>query len=339
MDMSGDAPNVIGAISGQEASGERMIPLYKAWPGRSHFFCDGRCLTGVPSTAFLLSWGLILVPSIVYLVFGFRFVWDRAHPVVSLATLALLFLVLSFLVATSCTDPGIIPRRDLILACGSREAVSELLGSDVLGVAEPTGAQADETCMVSDDDRDRGFRWCRTCRIVRPPGASHCSDCDQCVLRFDHHCPYVNNCVGQRNYPFFFGFLGSLSLLAVMVIASLVWWATCSGDGCAGLSKRNSTETSESLSGWVAVVAIVVASLVGLVALGLLALLCYHGFLVMTRQTTREHLKGQGATRHERSVDFFLARGPPLFEPRHPVPRKLEQKPRTSASDFFLRFV
>ena len=58
-------------------------------------------------------------------------------------------------------------------------------------------------------------RICVTCNIIRPPGASHCSTCDNCVLNFDHHCDYISNCVGKRNHKFFYLFLifGSISSL------------------------------------------------------------------------------------------------------------------------------
>ena len=58
-------------------------------------------------------------------------------------------------------------------------------------------------------------RICVTCNIIRPPGASHCSTCDNCVLNFDHHCVYLSNCVGKRNHKFFYLFLifGSISSL------------------------------------------------------------------------------------------------------------------------------
>jgi hypothetical protein len=41
--------------------------------------------------------------------------------------------------------------------------------------------------------------WCDKCSVLRPPRCHHCSQCDRCVLQFDHHCVWLNNCVGYNN--------------------------------------------------------------------------------------------------------------------------------------------
>ncbi|KAF1761283.1 hypothetical protein GCK72_009538 [Caenorhabditis remanei] len=54
---------------------------------------------------------------------------------------------------------------------------------------------------------DNGIRFCDKCCCIKPDRSHHCSMCEQCVLKFDHHCPWVNNCVNFGNYKYFILFL------------------------------------------------------------------------------------------------------------------------------------
>lgn len=51
------------------------------------------------------------------------------------------------------------------------------------------------------------FQICPECVTRRPPRSRHCQCCNKCVEKFDHHCPWINNCIGAKNLGIFYCFL------------------------------------------------------------------------------------------------------------------------------------
>jgi len=47
-------------------------------------------------------------------------------------------------------------------------------------------------------------RQCKWCNRYKPDRAHHCRVCRSCILRMDHHCPWIANCVGFRNHKYFY---------------------------------------------------------------------------------------------------------------------------------------
>ncbi|MBZ3878000.1 putative palmitoyltransferase ZDHHC19 [Sciurus carolinensis] len=64
--------------------------------------------------------------------------------------------------------------------------------------------------------------WCHQCKFHRPPRTLHCATCNICVEEYDHHCRWVNNCIGHRNFWLFLLLLVSLFLYLVALLVTCV---------------------------------------------------------------------------------------------------------------------
>ena len=70
---------------------------------------------------------------------------------------------------------------------------------------------------------DKICRICDKCSCVKPPRSHHCSICKRCVLKMDHHCPWMNNCIGLYNEKAFllFNFYTMLTSFYTIVRATV----------------------------------------------------------------------------------------------------------------------
>ncbi|KAL4433935.1 hypothetical protein ABPG75_000376 [Micractinium tetrahymenae] len=242
---------------------QQMEPRVRGINSGTHFlFCGGRIVVGPDWRSLLGSTVLIIAPVVVFCIWVLPWVGQHLSWALVAISGVLIALSITMLATTAFKDPGFIPRSP------PDEDVE-------YGMAVPT-----------KDHQINGYtvttKYCTTCSHYRPPRCSHCAVCDNCVDKFDHHCPWVGTCIGRRNYRYFLVFVYStvtlccwvfaLSVANLVIAARDAGWSfgTAAGDHPA------------------AIVCAVYTFLAFWFVGGLSAL---HTYLVCTNQTTYEHFR------------------------------------------------
>ncbi|KAG6410622.1 hypothetical protein SASPL_128687 [Salvia splendens] len=274
----------MNTVGGAAEGAVEMVRKYKAWEGSNKFCLGGRFIFGPDVRSIFLTVFLIVAPAAVFCLFIARKLLDDFSGDWGIAVLVVFIVktvfVLVLLLLTSGRDPGIIPRN-------AQPPEPETYDNSMeLGSGQTPRLPRTKDVIVNGATVK--VKYCDTCMLYRPPRCSHCSICDNCVERFDHHCPWVGQCIGLRNYRFFYMFVFSTMLLALYVHGFC--WVYI-------VKIKNSKNYSiwKAMTKTPASIALIIYTFLGLWFVGGLSI--FHFYLIATNQTTYENFRYQYSRR------------------------------------------
>ncbi|CAN8266330.1 unnamed protein product [Cochlearia groenlandica] len=256
------------------------LRVYQTWKGSNIFFLQGRFVFGPDVRSLAITICLIAVPVTIFCIFVARKLMDDFSDSwgVSIVVVAVVFTIydLILLLLTSGRDPGVIPRN------AHPPEPEPMDGNMDAGAGQTPQLRLPRIKEVELNGVIFKVKYCDTCMLYRPPRCSHCSICNNCVERFDHHCPWVGQCIGLRNYRFFFMFVFSTTLLCIYVFAFC--WVY--------IRKITESEHTTIWKGMLKTPASIVLIIYTFISMWFVGgLTAFHLYLISTNQTTYENFR------------------------------------------------
>ena len=179
-----------------------LITNYQFWTGANYFPFKAKIIEG-PSNfkPTLMTGTAITIGTLLFLIFESDYLNDEITVFIPILISILYLLIIVLLIIASFCDPGIIRKFYINKQLNNKERDNQKVVGKIFHLGH----------IMS-------YKYCYTCGIIRPNRSTHCSECNNCVERLDHHCPWMGNCAGKRNYIYFFIFLTLLNILQILMI-------------------------------------------------------------------------------------------------------------------------
>ena len=251
-----------------------LIQRYEFWEGSQYFPYGGHILEGPCSFRPTMATGLaVVIPIGLFIIFDGKYITENWTISILIIGGIICLIVLIFLILCSFRDPGIL--RRFYLNYNFRFDRKNI--------------------KIFQLGHIFNYKYCGTCSIMRPLRSSHCFDCNTCVERCDHHCPWVGNCVGKRNYIFFYLFIFSFTFMLIYIEAfciahiSTFLYDKINKNNDRFNSKKRAHIVAYSLCDTTMSLFLIIYCAVCLAFT--LGLLIYHTYLIIINTTTKEILK------------------------------------------------
>ena len=253
---------------------KKLITKIEDWNGYNYIRWNGNLILGPCSfRPTMLSLTAISVPIFLFLIFIADFITKKISFIIPLIIFILYLITVSLLIIASFCDPGIMLSFPL----------------------EKRIIEDRKECKIFQLGYIKNYKYCETCSLIRPCRSTHCGDCNNCVEKFDHHCPWIGACVGKRNYQYFYFFLFFLNFLICLIIIFCLYY----------LIKRISEVVDEnnsyaepikikniaSYSLTEVIMSLYIIIYEGIVMIFVTGLFIYHTKLILQNMTTKEDIK------------------------------------------------
>lgn len=214
----------------------------------------------------------------------------------------------TFAVLTPLIDPSLRPILSVVIAGIFLLHLLSHLAVLLLDPADPQVRSQPANKVVPEFDRGKHLHViengrCHLCNITtNSKRTKHCSICNKCVARFDHHCKWLNNCIGGRNYSAFLACLISAILAALLVagLSAMELLLLLLLPATDNVREPNATMENATIPGLSAVPVPGTGSLIVIFAIGILSAitaallihLCFfHGYIACLGLTTYEYVR------------------------------------------------